>query len=61
MASHHSNGHLMSFASKVNHSNHHDKKSEKSRKRSGFLTHILPQLNESEGSVQQLHAIQMII
>jgi hypothetical protein len=61
MASHHTNHNLMSLTSMVNHSKHHEKKAEKSKKRSGFFSHILPQLNESEGSIQQLHAIQMIV
>ncbi|ORX49299.1 hypothetical protein BCR36DRAFT_583895 [Piromyces finnis] len=63
MASHHSNGHLMSLASKINHSKHQDKKSEKSKnlKKHGFLAHLLPHPNENDGSIQQLHAIQMIV
>ncbi|OUM67531.1 hypothetical protein PIROE2DRAFT_5065 [Piromyces sp. E2] len=37
------------------------KKSEKSKKRGNFFKRLLPQVTETEGSIQQLHAIQMII
>jgi len=55
-----SNVSIMSTATKVNLALNGDKKSEKSKKRN-FLKRLLPQLNENDGSIQQLHAIQMII
>jgi len=55
-----SNVSIMSTATKVNLAMNGDKKSEKSKKRN-FFKRLLPQLNENDGSIQQLHAIQMII
>jgi len=56
-----SNASIMSAATKVNIAMNSDKKSEKTKKRNSFLKRLLPQLNENDGSIQQLHAIQMII
>jgi hypothetical protein len=56
-----SNLSIMSTATKVNLAMNGDKKSEKGKKRN-FFKRLLPQVTtETEGSIQQLHAIQMII
>lgn len=57
----HTNGSIMSTATKVNAAMTGQKKHEKSKKRNGFFKRLLPQVNENDGSIQQLHAIQMII
>jgi len=55
-----SNVSIMSTATKVNLAMN-GTKNEKPKKRNNFFKRLLPQLNENDGSIQQLHAIQMII